>query len=36
VLVDEHDVRFARLALCIATKNVLAAVLDLMASPPPT
>lgn len=30
VLVEERDVRLARLSLCIATKTVLAAVLDLL------
>jgi arginyl-tRNA synthetase len=30
ILVDERDTRIARLALCIATKSVLAQVLDLM------
>jgi arginyl-tRNA synthetase len=30
ILVDERELRFARLALCIATKSVLAEVLDLI------
>jgi arginyl-tRNA synthetase len=30
ILVDEHHVRLARLALCIATKSVLAEVLELI------